>query len=95
MSSREDLDVVGNYRTNHDVAGRKILAAHVNQVFEDCEGNAFSHIDKRPTGRIPTPPDASGALTVQTSINRPADSKKAPHKSGRNVVLDAGQCLLH
>lgn len=95
VAQREDLDVIWNDRTNDDVAGGKILATHVNQVFEDGECNTLCHVYDRPTGRIPTTTGTSGTFTVQRSMNRPADTKKALHGSGWNVVLDPGECLLH
>jgi hypothetical protein len=60
----QDSDVIRHGGRDDHVASRVILAGHVNQVFQYCQGDALGHIHNRPAGRVPAAANFTRALPV-------------------------------
>jgi hypothetical protein len=75
---RQNPRCVGNDSRNDHVSGRKVRSGHMYEIFKHCQRDTFSHIYDWLPRRVPAATDSPSPFSIQTRVDRPADSIDAP-----------------
>ena len=73
---RENGDIVRDYCCYPNVARRKILPGHMNQVFENSQSHALGHIHHVFARGIPSSANAKCTFSVQRCVHAPANAMR-------------------